>query len=375
MTRREQPVHERIQQAEGLFLTLMGPDATPEDWDRYENLVRTSAEHRKSFAQYETIWQGLDEIGAARLLSDGFAEKMNTDRRTKIDSMTSAQSGALAGNTRSSATSGVRRWFEELRWSWAIAATLVVLLIVGGLGVQNFVSSTPKVLRFATQIREHKEIELPDGSSLSLGARTSVNVRYTRTTRLIELRSGEILAVVAHDESRPFILVTDDIMLMATGTAFNVRNGSAYSTVSVVQGSVSVVLQTASESVVQIQPNSSTPTLGSFGGGTSLRSGQQLRAARNTELGLVREVDIGRVVSWQSGQLYFLEDDLSTVFEDVMRYSDVTFMLTDQSIGDRIYTGSFRPDSVEAWLDAMERAYSLKVTRVGSDWIAIAPIE
>ena len=90
---------------------------------------------------------------------------------------------------------------------------------------------------------------------------------------------------------------------------------------------------------------------------------------------MVREVDISRVLSWQSGQLYFLEDDLSTVFEDVMRYSDVTFMLTDQTIGNRIYTGSFRPDSLEAWLDAMERAYSLKVTRVGSDWIAIAPID
>ena len=375
MTRREQPVHERIQQAEELFLTLMGPDATPEDWDRYENLVRTSAEHRKIFAQYETIWQGLDEIGAQRMLRNGLAEDMNTDTYAEVDPISSAQTSVLAGSTRSSAISGVRGWFEELRWSWAIAATLVVLLIVGGLGVQNFISSTPKVLRYATQIREHKEIELPDGSSLSLGARTSVNVRYTRATRLIELRSGEILAVVAHDESRPFILVTDDIMLMATGTAFNVRKGSAYSTVSVVQGSVSVVLQTASESVVQIQPNSSAPTLGSFVGGTSLRSGQQLRAAKNTELGLVREVDIGRVVSWQSGQLYFLEDDLSTVFEDVMRYSDVTFMLTDQTIGNRIYTGSFRPDSLEAWLDAMERAYSLKLTRVGSDWIAIAPID
>ncbi len=375
MTRRKQPVHERIEQAEELFLTLMGPDATPEDWDQYENLVRQSVEHRKIFAQYQTIWQSLDEIGAARLLSDGFAEKMNTDRRTNVDSITSAHSGVQTSSPGSSAISGVRGWFEELRWSWALAATLVVLLIVGGLGVQNFVSSTPKVLRYATQIREHKEIELPDGSSLSLGARTSVNVRYTRTTRLIELRSGEILAVVAHDESRPFILVTDNIMLMATGTAFNVRNGSEYSVVSVVTGTVRVVPQSTKDNVVQLRPNTSAPTPETFDAGTSLRSGQQLRAAKNTELGLVREVDISRVVSWQSGQLYFLEDDLSTVFEDVMRYSDVTFMLTNQTIGNRIYTGSFRPDSLEAWLDAMERAYSLKVSRLGSDWIAIAPMD
>jgi ferric-dicitrate binding protein FerR (iron transport regulator) len=92
-------------------------------------------------------------------------------------------------------------------------------------------------------------------------------------------------------------------------------------------------------------------------------------------VGLVKEVDISRVLSWQSGQLYFLEDDLSTVFEDVMRYSDISFRLTDQAIGERIYTGSFRPDSLEAWLDAMERAYSLKVTRIGSDWIAITPTD
>ena len=73
MTRRKQPVREQIEQAEALFLAVMSPDATPEDWDRYEDLVRTSPEHREVFARCEAIWQDLDEIGAAQLSDIGFA--------------------------------------------------------------------------------------------------------------------------------------------------------------------------------------------------------------------------------------------------------------------------------------------------------------
>ena len=375
MNWRKRVAHGRVEQAEELYLALMGPNATPEDWDQYEYLLRTSAEHREIFARCDAAWQGLDEIGPVRLSEVGRTNNNKVTAHVLIDSTSAAQPDDLADIPRSSAISSARGWFEELQWSWAVAATMVVLLIVGGLVAQNFVSSTPKVKRYATEIREHREIDLPDGSSLSLGARTSINVRYTDATRLLELRSGEMLATVAHDDSRPFILVTDDMQVIATGTAFNVRNGSEYTTVSVVQGSVRVVSQTASENVVELSAITSEPTPGSFVAGTALRGGQQLRAAKNAPVGLVKEVDISRVLSWQSGQLYFLEDDLSTVFEDVMRYSDISFRLTDQAIGERIYTGSFRPDSLEAWLDAMERAYSLKVTRIGSDWIAITPTD
>ena len=373
MTRRQQPVHEQIEQAEALFLVLMSPNAMPEDWDQYEDLVRTSPEHREVFARCETIWQDLDEIGAVPLSDIGFAMNTSTAENVHLNSTSIVRPGGMAGSTGSSVISGACGWFEELRWSWAIAAMMVALVIVGGLGIQYFVSGTPEVVRYATQTREHREIDLPDGSTLLLGGRSSIFVRYTKATRLIELRSGEVLATVSHDESRPFILVTDDLMVLATGTSFNVRNGGEYSTVSVVEGTVRVVPQVTSDMTVQLRANTSAPTPNAFDAGATLRHGQQLRAGRNTELGVITEVDIGLVVSWQSGQLYFLEDDLSTVFEAVMRYSDVTFKLTDQTIGERIYTGSFRPDSLEAWLDAMEQAYSLKATRISSDWIVLAP--
>ena len=373
MKRTTELCHERNEQAEELFLNLMGPDATPEDWDRHEYLARTSAEYRSVFAQCERIWQRLDQIGAARLSRSDLAGTMNTGRYANADTLTLVQPENTTQSTRPSAVTIAHGWSGEWRRPWAIAALALVALIVGGLGVQNLVSSTPEELRYATLTGEHKEIELPDGSSLLLGARSSVTVRYAKTARLIEFGSGELLATVSHDDSRPFILVTDDMMVMATGTAFNMRNGTEYSTVSVVEGSVRVVPQLRAENVVQLRPKSAALAPGAFDTGTSLRHGQQLRAAKNAELGSIKEVDIKRVISWQSGQLYFLEDDLSTVFEAVMRYSNVTFQLTDKTLRERIYTGSFRPDSLEAWLDAMERAYSLKATRIGADWIVIAP--
>lgn len=375
MTHRALTVDERIEQAEELFLTLMGPSATPEDWGRYEHLVKASAEYREIFSQCETIFRDLGTIDTARLIEGQLTATVETDTCLHAESPTDLQSDLLTDVIRTPAISGVLGWFAENRLAWATGAMAVVILLAGGLGLNSYFSSSADVLRYETRNSEHREVELPDGSSLSLGGRTSVNVQYTKAMRMVELRSGEVLTTVAHDESRPFILATDDMMVMATGTAFNVRNGSEYSTVSVVEGTVSVVPQVASKKVAGQMTDSSALTQATFKTGTSLGSGQQLRAEKNSELGLIREVDIDRVVSWQSGQLYFNEDELSAVFEEVMRYSDVSFRVMDRNLGTRMYTGSFRPDSLEAWLDGMEQAYSLKATRLSGNWIAISPAD
>ena len=375
MTDGARPVEEQIEQAEELFLTLMGPDASWEDWDRYEHLVKTSAIFREIFSRCETILRDLGAIDTARLLDGNFTAKIETDTHLHAESATSLQTDNFTEGRRAPVVSGVLGWFEGRRLAWVTAAATVAVLLIGGLSLQDYISSSHEVLRYETQNREHRIVELPDGSSLSIGARTSINVQYTNAVRMIELRSGEVLATVAHDEGRPFILTTDDVLVMATGTAFNVRNGSQYSTVSVLEGAVSVVPQISPEMIAGPEADSSGPTQSTFESGTLLRNGQQLRAEKNTELGLIREVDIDRVVSWQSGQLYFIEDELYTVFEEVMRYSDVSFKVMDQNLGTRMYTGSFRPDSLEAWLDGMERAYSLRVTRLSGNWIVIAPAD
>ncbi len=378
MARTTETCHEQHEETEALFLNLMGPDATPEDWDRHEYLTKTSAEHRRVFAECERVWQGLDQIGAARLTRGDLLEIIRIGKVANADTLTvvqvdhPARDSGLAGPALAEAA---RRNSGGRQRYWAFAALALLTFVVGGFGVRSLMNGVPEVLSYTTLTGEHEEIELPDGSSLVLGARSSVTVRYTSTERLIELGSGELLATVSPDYRRPFILVTDDMMVMATGTAFNTRNGSEYSTVSVVEGSVRVIPRQGKQSLVQQQLASAAPAADAFDAGTPLHHGQQLRAATNAELGPVKEVDIEQVLSWQSGQLYFLEDDLPTVFQEVMRYSDVTFQLTDSRLRERMYTGSFRPDSLDAWLNAIERAYSLKVTRISADRIAVAPAD
>lgn len=378
MTRTKETCREQNQEMEELFLSLMGPDATPEDWDRHEYLSKTSAEHRRVFAECEKVWQDLDQIGAARLSRGDLLELMKAGKVANADTAAVVPAGLSARDSSSPGRAldeAARGGPEGRQRYWAIAALALLTFIVGGLGVRSLVNGIPEVLSYATLTGEHEAVELPDGSSLVLGARSSVTVRYTRTERLVELGSGELLATVSPEDGRPFIVVTDDMMIMATGTAFNTRNGSEYSTVSVVEGSVRVVSRHVERDLAQQRATSAAPAADAFEVGTSLHHGQQLRAATNAELGPIKEVDIEQVLSWQSSQLYFFEDDLSTVFQEVMRYSDVTFQLTDNTLRERLYTGSFRLDSLEAWLSAIERAYSLKVTRISSGRIAVAPAD
>lgn len=312
--------------AEQMFLRLMGPDATPDDWDEHERLAEDLPEYRRCFEACRETWDTLGDIDPASL------------RVTSAD----------AALTRPA-------------WAWAAAATIVLALAAGFLALRGDDLAAP--LQFATDVNEHRTVELDDGSRLVIGASSSVRVNFSGDQRLVELSGGQLLANVATDPRRPFIVATNDVQAIATGTAFDVRDGKAYSTISVVEGSV-LVLAHPGESQAQLQAN-----------GTELLAGQQLRAARGMPAGNIEQVDIGQVTAWQQRQLYFHEDELRTVFEQVMRYNDIDIRVLDPVIEERLYSGSFRPDRLDSWLDAMERAYDLRVTRHGKSWVAIAPAD
>lgn len=342
-----QEIGDNEDDAIALYLSLMGPEATPEDWERYEHLAQTSSEHREIFSRCEEVWSALDDVDAAQLANGSSALAEFT--------------GAVHARADDAVPS---RSIERGRWSWAIAAMVATLLVTGGVLIRGLMTTNSDSMLYATKAGEHQMIDLSDGSQLVLGARSVVEVLYTNESRLVELREGELMVTVAHERERPFYLATDDFLVMATGTAFNVRNGTEYSAVSVVEGAVRVMAQR------QVGSTSNTPVDSmAFNAAPTLHPGQQVRSTPSHELTSIKDVDIEKIISWQSGQLYFMEDNLATVFEAVARYSGVTFRLTDEDLRKRVYTGSFRPGHLESWLEATELAYSLSATRIGNDWI------
>src|SRR5205823_2531257 len=88
--------------------------------------------------------------------------------------------------------------------------------------------------------RIERSIALPDGSLIELNARSSVRVRFTSNERAVELFEGQALFRVAKDPARPFIVSSDGKRVRAVGTQFDVYRKKASTTVTVLEGRVTV---------------------------------------------------------------------------------------------------------------------------------------
>jgi transmembrane sensor len=95
---------------------------------------------------------------------------------------------------------------------------------------------------YSTGVGHRRTVQLDDGSELVLNTDTAINVRYEASRRLIEVHRGEILITTGDDQlspsRRPFMVSTDDGMMLARGTRFLVRKDAARTRLTVLEHAV-----------------------------------------------------------------------------------------------------------------------------------------
>jgi transmembrane sensor len=109
---------------------------------------------------------------------------------------------------------------------WAMAALIPLLVFaLVRFGHQMLLREMldDRVQAYSTGPSEHRIVELPDGSKITLGARTELSTHYTANRRVIFLDRGEAWFDVAHNPSRPFTVLAGVGAITALGTQFDVR--------------------------------------------------------------------------------------------------------------------------------------------------------
>ncbi|WP_445117054.1 FecR family protein [Acinetobacter sp. WZC-1] len=106
---------------------------------------------------------------------------------------------------------------------------------------------------YRTPYGQQKNIELEDGTHISLNSKTAIDVQYTATQRNIILRSGEIYIETGKDHRhRPFRVLSQDGSMLALGTAFNVQQQQGHTIVTVTEHAVQVTTaQTQQQQMLQ----------------------------------------------------------------------------------------------------------------------------
>jgi len=318
------------QEASEWIARLDADDVTAEDRARFETWRRAHPCHARAFEELSQTWHRF--LQAAPATTEGASEDF-----------------------RNLQSAHARRRL----WSWAVAASAILLAVLGGLFLQRPVTSIP----FQTAVGEQLTVPLPDGSSLELNSNSVARVAYSSGRRIIHLDRGEAFFKVAHDAHRPFWVTAGGSWVRAVGTEFNVYLRPASLQVTVHDGTVQAGESRDLRMTAQPDEQKLTPWV-------TLTRGQQAdlegSVARKRALS---PDELAEAVSWRSGTVYFENRPLAEVVAELNRYSVERLVLADDALRSLRVGGTFQtgPQGAAALRRMLEQNYDIDVRRQGSD--------
>lgn len=317
------------------FARMNADDVSVEDRARFEAWLRIHPCNAKAYGEFEELWRDLVKSGPL-VRAVYFGQVMNA---------------AATGPARS------RRWLAA-----TLAATFVAILIVVGWDLYRQTEET----HFQTAIGEQASVALPDGSSFDLNTNSRMGVEYSERNRVVRLERGEAYFKVAHDIQRPFWVHAGDRWVRAVGTAFNVYLSPSGVQVTVSEGTVKMVNASGSES-----PPSDAAYAKSA---AAVTAGEQADAhGRADVIRSLNAAQISRLLAWRKSSLYFQDEPLGNVVNELMRYTTLKIEILDDSLRQLPVGGTFQtsPEGADALLRMLRDGFGARIRRTGPDHVYI----
>jgi transmembrane sensor len=217
---------------------------------------------------------------------------------------------------------------------------------------------------YRTGTGERRVVTLIDGSEIALDSQSQVKVRYTKGSRELALVKGQARFAVAHDILRPFGVTANGHEVVATGTAFNMDLLGSDLLVTLIEGHVVVLREgaqtrssatTSDPSALNVNPTIS-PATGNMdprlSPRISLDAGEQLVISPRTAP-VVKRVNVERTTAWESGQLVFENEPLSSVVARVSRYGAHPLVIGDEQTSNLRISGVFHEGDVTGFVSTI----------------------
>ncbi|NVZ70213.1 FecR domain-containing protein [Pseudomonas costantinii] len=200
-----------------------------------------------------------------------------------------------------------------------------------------------------TGIGERRKVTLDDGSELLLNAQSAADIQFDPQRRLVRLREGELLAKVASDRSRPFLIQTDQARLRAYGNRFLVREREGQGQVVALNGAVEI----------------------------DSRNGERLQLAAGHEVHYDRagfgpvQASSSGATAWIDGFLQVRDRPLAEVIDALRPYHNGVLRLDPAVAGLRV-SGLYRLDNPQQILDTLARTLPIHITRRTGLWVTVS---
>lgn len=342
---------EQIREAARAWLLLLSlEEPSAEDRRKFHAWCQESPRHKAAYARAESIWQD-----SAMLQDLASLAPLPPERRN-----------GLAAN--------MRRWVDVMGAAVSRPAYLATgIAVAAALMISLMLPEAPSSgvggpLRYATGSGEMRDISLADGSKVTLGPKSSIEVAFDKDVRHVALTSGEAFFAVEKNPRRPFIVAVGDKRVRVVGTKFDVRRGVAEMHVSVLEGTVEVsrLPQNSSRIMDEIKLKFS-PAGNPQAEKKILKAGQQVTARMQGAIEAPQRVEASEPGAWRKGQFVYVDTALREIVADANRYSSRRIEIADSETGDLIVSVACRTNQVDSMLESLARSLPIEVEHLSAD--------
>lgn len=322
-------------EASAWIARLNAEDVSEEDQARFAAWLRRHPSHGRAYTALCETWRDLENT-APLVRAVYFGQAMNA--------------------------AGARRSGRTRRRLAALAASALLLT----LGVVWFRYRYPDQSVFQAAVGEQTSVSLPDGSSFTLNSNSLARVHYTAHRRIVLLERGEAFFRVVHDPTRPFWVHAGTSWVRDVGTEFNVDMRGRHVVVTVREGVVRVVA-----AVSAAEPPTNPRLIRSA---AAVTAGEQVNVEGSAEIrhALAPE-QLSRLLAWRTGTLYFQDQPLGEVADELMRYTPLKIEFADPALRRVRVGGTFRtsPKGARALLRMLHDGFGMTVRRLGDNRVEV----
>jgi transmembrane sensor len=201
-----------------------------------------------------------------------------------------------------------------------------------------------ETLRYQTRKGEQLQIDLADGTQISLNTNSSLSVHLTEHLRHVTLHRGEAFFQVQKNVDLPFVVDVGTAEVRVMGTAFNIYRHQTQSDITVTEGVVRVTELG--------NPANRAPS-------TELLYPDQSVSSSDTGLARPGLTDSGATIAWREGKIVADGMPLALLVDEIARYHDVKILIAEPALAQRTVSGVFQLDRPDTILQALEYSFGI----------------